>query len=243
MRLIIVEDDVEVCGALAGRLREEGHDVDCAGTALEFYRRMADSGYDIAIIDIDLPDGNGLDLASWLSEKRGVGIAIMTNRRNLEDRLALRRSGADAYLLKPVVGEELVEAVRNLARRIVRGERAENSVGTSLSDWFFDPSQWILASPDGQAVKLTAAEVSFVGRLALQPGLAVPRSELRAELGYTHDTAGDRNLEAIVRRLRKKLAALGERAVPIQTVHGTGYLFSGSLRIDRRKHSGSDYEK
>ncbi|HET6523560.1 response regulator transcription factor [Sphingopyxis sp.] len=243
MRLIIVDDETSVRDALADRLREEAFDVESVGTALEFYRGMAGNGYDIAIIDVDLPDESGLDIAAWLSEKGRVGVGLMTSRGDLEDRLALRRSGADFYLLKPVDGDELVEAVRNVARRIVRGERAESDVGAGPADWFFDPSQWILQSPDGQAVKLTAAEVSFVGRLALQPGSAVSRSELRTELGYGHDRSGDRNLEAIVRRLRKKLGALGERAVPIQTVHGTGYLFSGSLRIDRRKHSGADREK
>ena len=234
MRVIIVETDEEVRTALADRLRREGFDADAFGTALEFYRAMAADTYDIAMIDIDLPDEHGLSIASWLRERDGVGIIVMTPRGDLEDRLAIRRSGADIYLLKPVDGDEMVEGVRNLTRRIVHGTHPRKDRDVAPSDWFFDPSQWTLQAPDGETTRLTAAEMKFVQCLLSEPGAPLPRQHLCAALGYSEAKTSDRNLEALVRRLRRKIEASGARRAPIQTVHGKGYLFSGRVRMERR---------
>lgn len=240
MRVIIVETHEEARAALADRLRHEGFVADGYGTALEFYRAMADDGYDIALIEIDLPDENGLHIASWLRDWGDVGIILMTPRGDLEDRLAIRRSGADIYLLKPVDGDEMVAAVRNLARRIVRGDRPGKEFRTELSDWFFDPSQWTLQAPDGETTRLTAAEMTLVQCLISEPGAPLPRPHLHAALGYSEPGTADRNLEALVRRLRRKIEASGAWRAPIQTVHGKGYLFSGRVRMERRRRTAAD---
>lgn len=92
MRIIMAENRTDVRDALADRLRDEGYEVDVVATALEFYRAMAGDGYEIALIDIDLPDETGLAIASWLREKDDVGIILITPRGDLDDRRAIRRS-------------------------------------------------------------------------------------------------------------------------------------------------------
>lgn len=233
MRLILVGSDEQVRDALVGRLRGDGFEVDSASSALEFYRSLAVASYGVAIIDVNLPDENGLNIASWLAGRGGTGIIIMTPSSELADRLAIRRSGADILLLKPVDGDELVQGVRNLGRWITSGEQVR-SEPVMTSDWFFDPSHWTLQPSWGDAVRLTATEMKFLQRLLRNPGKPVLRRELQTELGYHNDKVGDRNLEALVRRLRRKLEMAASGHAPIQTVHGKGYLFSGTVRRDRR---------
>ena len=236
MRIIIAEDDTEHRAPLMERLELEGFEVEGARSALEFYRGLAANGYDIAIIDTGLPDENGLDLVSWLRKKGGMGIILLTNRDDAHDRITGFRNGADLNLIKPVDGDELVLAVQSLGRRIVRGEapRAE----PVAVHWFFDPAHWRLQAPEGRAVKLTAVEMKFITRLFIQPGGVIVRKELRTELGYSHDKAGDRNLDALVGRLRRKIEELTDQPAPIQTVHGQGYVFSAPLRMERRSAPG-----
>lgn len=101
-------------------------------------------------------------------------------------------------MLKPVDGDEMVQGVRNLARRIVRGGRARNEANVKRSDWFFDPAYWALQTPDG-----------------------------------------DRSLEALIRRLGRKIEASGAARAPIQTMRGKGYLFSARVRMGRRSGPGA----
>lgn len=242
MRIMIVEDEAELRTPLVKRLEIEGFEVDGARSALEFYRGLAGRAYDIAVIDTGLPDESGLSLVSWLRDRGGMGIILLTD--DAHDRITGFRNGADLNLTKPVDGDELVQAVQSLGRRIVLGEapRAE----PTTSQWFFDPVHWRLQAPEGQAVKLTAVEVKFITRLFLQPGGVIARREFRAELGYSHDKAGDRNLDALVRRLRRKIEDMTGRPAPIQTVHGQGFVFSAPLRMERRAGARSitsaDYE-
>lgn len=80
--------------------------------------------------------------SAWLSERHRAGIIVTTPNGDLADRLAIRRSGADIYLLKPVDGDELIQGVRNLARRIIAVE--PDFAEFSANDWFFDPAHWTL---------------------------------------------------------------------------------------------------
>jgi len=92
-----------------------------------------------------------------------------------------------------------------------------------------------LQAPNGPSVKLSAVEAKFVRRLLVQTGAVVSRAELRGELGYGDDAVGDKNLDAVIRRLRRKIESATGSPAPIQTVHGQGYLFSAQLRLDRRR--------
>lgn len=240
MRIIIVEDDARVREPLVAWLRSEGFDVDGVGSALEFYRGMASDSYDIAIVDIGLPDQSGLEIASWLRLRPGAGIILLSGQGDVEDRLRGLRSGADLYFTKPVHRDELALAIRNLGRRLAQGRATPDVAPASTSAWFFDPAQWLLHAPQGGSVKLTASEMAFVQRLLVQPGKAVPREALRAELGYEPGKSGDQCLDALVRRLRRKIEKLSGETAPIQTVHGRGYLFSAPLRLDRRAAKGEE---
>ncbi|UIJ45520.1 response regulator transcription factor [Sphingomonas cannabina] len=235
MRIIVLEEGAGSDEPLHKRLRREGFEAEGAGSALEFYRSMAMDSYDIVVIDAGPSDQVGLEIASWLRRKGGVGIILLTVGNRPQDRIGAFESGVDLHLAKPVAGDELVHGVHSLARRIVRGEMRVPAPVTAEPRWFFDPVHWTLQAPNRRLVKLTAVETRFVQRLLIQSGAVIARAELRAELGYGTDQAGDKNLDAVIRRLRRKIEKATGDPAPIQTVHGRGYLFSAPIRLERRR--------
>jgi len=234
MRIILVEGDARSRAALHGHLQREGFDVEAIGSPLEFYRSMATSSCDIAVVDADLAEGAGLDILSWLRGMGNVGIIALSTGNEARNRIACFESGADLHFTKPVDGEELIHGLRNLLRRLAHNAGGRAAPAAS-SDWFFDANHWRLQAPNGPSVKLSAVEAKFVRRLLTQTGTVVSRAELRAELGYGDDAVGDKNLDAVIRRLRRKIESASGSPAPIQTVHGQGYLFSAQLRLDRRR--------
>lgn len=234
MRIILVEGDARSRATLHGCLQRQGFDVEAIGSPLEFYRSMATSSRDIAVVDADLADGAGLDILSWLRGMGNIGIIALSTGNEARNRIACFESGADLYFTKPVDGEELVHGLRNLLRRLAHNG-VERAASVTPSDWFFDTTHWRLQTPNGPSVKLSAVEAKFVRRLLIQTGTVVSRAELRAELGYGDDAVGDKNLDAVIRRLRRKIESATGSPAPIQTVHGQGYLFSAPLRLERRR--------
>jgi DNA-binding response OmpR family regulator len=234
MRIILVEGDARSRAVLHECLQREGFEVEAIGSPLEFYRSMATSSCDIAVVDADLAEGAGLDILSWLRGMGNIGIIALSTGNEARNRIACFESGADLHFTKPVDGEELVHGLRNLLRRLARNGVA-HAAPVTPSDWFFDTTHWRLQTPNGPSVKLSAVEAKFVRRLLIQTGTVVSRAELRAELGYGDDVVGDKNLDAVIRRLRRKIEIATGSPAPIQTVHGQGYLFSAQLRLDRRR--------
>jgi DNA-binding response OmpR family regulator len=234
MRIILVEGDARSRAVLDECLQREGFDVEAIGSPLEFYRSMATSSCDIAVVDADLAEGAGLDILSWLRGMGNIGIIALSTGNEARNRIACFESGADLHFTKPVDGEELVHGLRNLVRRLALNGVA-HAAPVASSDWFFDANHWRLQAPNGPSVKLSAVEAKFVRRLLTQTGTVVSRAELRAELGYGDDVVGDKNLDAVIRRLRRKIDSATGSPAPIQTVHGQGYLFSAQLRLDRRR--------
>lgn len=234
MRIILVEGDARSRATLRECLQREGFDVEAIGSPLEFYRSMATSSRDIAVVDADLAERAGLDILSWLRGMGNIGIIALSAGNEARNRIACFESGADLYFAKPVDGEELVHGLRNLLRRLAHNG-VERAASVTPSDWFFDTTHWRLQTPNGPSVKLSAVEAKFVRRLLVQTGAVVSRAELRAELGYGDDAVGDKNLDAVIRRLRRKIESATGSPAPIQTVHGQGYLFSAPLRLERRR--------
>jgi len=172
---------------------------------------------------------------SWLRGMGNIGIIALSTGNEARNRIVCFERGADLHFTKPVDGEELVHGLRNLLRRLAHNGIERAASVTPPSDWFFDTTHWRLQAPNGPSVKLSAVEAKFVRRLLVQTGAVVSRAELRTELGYGDDAVGDKNLDAVIRRLRRKIESATGSPAPIQTVHGQGYLFSAPLRLERRR--------
>lgn len=226
--VIVVEDHAELRFTLEECLGKAGLDVVGVGTGMAFYQQLATRKFDVAILDLGLPDQDGLRIAEFLRANTTMGIVILTGRGAVEQRVEGFASGADLYFVKPVDCQELAAAVINLARRV----RDPGTPRPHQETWFVDRSHWRLVDPGGNAIQLTPKEMRLVECLAGQAGTPVPRADLENALGYHEESGSSRNLDALVRRLRVKVEGATGSPPPIQTVHGTGYLFSATVSVD-----------
>jgi DNA-binding response OmpR family regulator len=135
VKVIVVDDDVDLREGLVECLRLAGFEAIGVGSALNFYQALSTTCFDVAVLDVNLPDADGYSIARFLSERTNLGIVFMTGRGRKDDRIAGFRCGADLYFVKPVSAQELSLAIANLARRLraapppaeVIGSRDENA--------------------------------------------------------------------------------------------------------------------
>jgi two-component system response regulator MprA len=214
--VFIVEDDGELRSVLGRGLREEGFDVSLAATGGELLARVEESGPDLLVIDIGLPDADGRDVCQAL-RARGIHtpVLFLTARDAVVDRLAGFDAGGDDYLTKPFAFAELVARLHALLRR-AGATSAVEAAGLRL-----DPVTHT-AGTDAAQVPLTPTEFRLLARLLARPGEAVRRNAL-IRAAWPHGAIVRENtLDAYVARLRRKLKEL-EGAPQIVTVHGVGY--------------------
>lgn len=223
-RILLVEDDSDLRQSLADYLTLRGKQVTEATSGLEFYKAMLHRKFDVAIIDINLPDASGFELARELAARDdGMGIVILTARAGREDRISGYGAGADLYLTKPVDGDELLLAVNNLARRLSEKQ-------PSAPPWRLDRIGYTLATPDRTEIELTGRERDFLMLLAEADGAPVSRAALSAALGYD-DRPEARGIDAIVQRLKQKAAA-SDIELPIKTIRLVGMSFAAAIEVN-----------
>lgn len=223
-RVLIVEDEPDLQEAMVSYLNMEGLVADGVGSLQAATRWMTTHAYDVLVLDLGLPDGDGL---AWLDsgvDVRDKGVIITTARGESAHRISGIKAGADVYLVKPVLLEELGSLIRNLVRRI-RPETPRT--------WMLSTMTWSIASPEGQSIKLTHSEHTLLSHLARFAGKPVPREELVVSLGHDPDVYDARRMEIMVRRLRTKAREVLGYALPLETVHRCGYAFTAPIGFRR----------
>jgi DNA-binding response OmpR family regulator len=229
-RIILVEDDDELREGLAETLRLSGMAVTEAGSGMAFRTAWRTQRFDVAILDVNLPDTNGFELAKTIArDESRPGIIMLTARTGQQDRIQGYAEGADLYMTKPVVGEELLLAVRNLARRTRHAGPQENQK-TGMPAWLLDIRLNRLTAPDGRVLDLSSRETMLIEQFANAGDTPIPRFTLAELMGYGAPSAENRGLDVAIRRLRQKMIDAGLEP-PIVPVHGVGIRFYGQLRI------------
>jgi len=222
IKVILVEDDDDLRESLAEVLELSGFHVDTVNCAMAFYQTLNIINYDVALVDIGLPDQSGLKIVEFLREKTGLGIILLTAKSAVADRVLGYESGADHYFVKPVDSFELMAAIRSLHGRM----RGPLRTVAEMTHWHLERSTWKLVCPEGKYIKLTAKEMTFLNILMQQSGECVARSRLLDELGYFDDEFGNRSMDSLLRRLRKKVKDEIHKELPVQTIRASGYCFS-----------------
>ncbi|MBP6807634.1 MAG: response regulator transcription factor [Chromatiaceae bacterium] len=218
--IILLEDDRELREEVADFLRGQGHEVREAGSKREFRTFQAEQPCEIAILDRRLPDGDGMNLiaeghaAAWR-----CGFILVTARDAFRDRIEGYDVGADHYLTKPVRLDELAVILKSLARRL-----------RLVPHWRLNLTLGLLHTPNGIRVELTGLEAAFLAVLGVHPNQPQDRRQLVLELGKDYRSYDSRNLDALLKRLRKKVRNASGLELPVQTRHGLGYMLVGLLR-------------
>lgn len=219
--VIIVEDDEILLKNSVEILCLEGIKANGVSTALDFFKLLATESFDIAVIDLGLPDRSGLEIVTHLRENTDMGIIILTARETIKDKISGYESGADHYFVKPVDSRELTAAIKSLFSRLINSNTHTNR------KWFFDTKSRLLISPSGVKITLTLKEQIFIEFLIENDGAPVTRMTLLKVLGYNTDGPyGSRALDVMVVRLRKKIKDSTNEPSPIKTVHSFGFAFN-----------------
>jgi DNA-binding response OmpR family regulator len=221
--VLLVEDDQRLARALSLALGDAGHTVRVAGSVREAEARLREREPDVVLLDLGLPDGDGLTLCGAIRTRSTVPIIIVTARSDSSDVVAGLEAGADDYVSKPVVGSELSARIRALLRRTGRDDAAGSlSVGDLVVDLRHGS-----VSRDGLDVPLTRTERRLLRELAVHRGRAVTREELLERVWGYQDIGDSRLLDVHVRRLRTKLERDPSSPALVVTVRGLGYRLEG----------------
>jgi DNA-binding response OmpR family regulator len=221
MRLLIVEDNEELAELVAKGLKTAGFEADVLSTVEEARAVLATTFYAAMILDLGLPDGDGLELLREIRQRDNpVPVLVLTARGGLTDRVQGLRSGADDYLVKPFALEELI------ARLGARLRRPGQLLGSSLriANLAFD-TQNRQASIDDQPQVLSARETAVLELLMRSKGRVVSKKQVEDHIfGHSGEVASNA-IEVYVHRLRKQLSERGAR-VQVHTIRGVGYLIA-----------------
>ena len=233
-RLIVVEDNHDLRENLVEYLSLHGFEVSGVGSAAEFYIKIVEGNYDLAILDVGLPDQSGLVLTEYLRKNTRTKIVILSARVNTKDRIAGYDAGADSYMLKPFDSRELLLLIGNIFSRTdpatpLAKDASSNTVHGEHHDeevWELIRGDWLLQSPKRNGVHLTSTEFEFMLIMTKEPfGAVVNRKDIFDRLDYQQNEYGNRAFESMIYRLRHKIEAIGE-PMPIKTYRGVGYSLS-----------------
>ncbi len=224
-KILVVEDEPDLCEAMVSFLELEGYQTTGVGNVAEADAWLKAHPIDIVILDVGLPDRDGISWIRQAETTRDKGLIVTTARGELPDRIRGLTAGADAYLVKPVEFEELRLIVSNVANRLGCG------VPSTITAWKLDLVRWELSSTNGDTIKLTRSETTLLATLAASPGKTVPRDDLIHALGYTPESYDPRRMEILVRRLRNKVRIQTPMRLPLETVHGQGYAFTADIVV------------
>ena len=214
INVLLVEDDADLRQEVKDYLVAEGYSVLEAGTLKETLEVLQSQHVHAVVLDVGLPDRNGLDALPELRRHTDCPIVMMTAWGQLQLRLKGLQQGADYYLVKPVPLAELSAVLATFFRR-----------GTGTVSWRADAATRMLIAATGQSAHLTPSEWVFVQALRKSPGKVVSREDLVRSLGQDPDNYDPRRMDTLVQRLRQKAEAAGMGELPLHTRHGLGYIW------------------
>jgi DNA-binding response OmpR family regulator len=221
MRLLVVEDNPDLAGLLTMALQRHGFSVDVMTTAHAAEEAFANASYAAAVLDLGLPDEDGLTLLKR-ARKQGMKlpVLVLTARGNVADRVEGLQAGADDYLIKPFAIEELAARLQALLRRPgeILGRRLE--VGALSLD-----VQARQVFVEGQPLPFSAREVDLLELLMRRPGRVVQKAYVEDHLFGLSEPVGSNAVEVAIHRLRRRLSSIEARAV-VHTVKGVGYFIA-----------------
>ena len=226
-RLAVVEDDAELRESIMlPTLRAAGFGAVGMANALQLYRTWASCPFDLVLLDIGLPDDDGVEIARHLRGlSPSLGIVIYTGHGHRLDRMRGLRAGVDAYLVKPLDMDEVVETLRNVHARLAAPAGQVPHAAALAGCWSLDRQGWSLTAPSGSTVSLSQAERQVMALLVASRDAPVSREVLIAHLTGDVESFDPRRLEMLVYRLRQKCRQACGEDLPLRTVRGTGYLF------------------
>lgn len=227
--ILIVEDEDVTRFNLRNLFEAEGYTVSEAMDGESMDKRLQENTINLIIMDINLPGKNGLLLARELTKNGDLGLIFLTGRDSDIDKILGLEIGADDYLTKPFNPRELTIRARNILNRISQTKTSNDNAVISFNQWQLDGNSRKMTSPKGEVFSIPRGEYRALRLLIENAGLIVTRQQLIKEMTGRDLRSNDRTVDVTIRRLRKHFEMDGGSTEMINTIHGEGYRFIGSV--------------
>lgn len=228
--IAIVDDEPEIRRMLADTLTEAGFRTQTFARAAEFEAALMRSPPDVCLVDLGLPDRDGLALVHRLALESGAAIIIVSGRSQVQDRVTGLELGADDYIIKPFDPAEIVARVRARLRK-PRAQGGRTHVA-HFEGWTANFDGHVLVAASGETIPFSHAEGQVLRLFLENPRRLISRSQMQEQLGGAAGESFDRAMDVRISRLRTKLGEDPRNPILIKTIYGAGYIFLGDVSWD-----------
>ncbi len=224
----ILDDEAEIRRMLADALTDAGFRTSTFSRATEFEAALKRTAPDVCLVDLGLPDRDGLALVHRLALESGATIIIISGRANISDRVTGLELGADDYIIKPFEPAEVVARIR---ARLRKSRPAGGSAGSiaQFNGWEAHFERYVLIGEDGVEVPFSHAEGEVLRLFLEAPKRLISRMQMQETLGGAAGESFDRAMDVRISRLRAKLNEDPKNPRLIKTIYGAGYIFLGDV--------------
>lgn len=227
--ILIVEDEDVTRFNLRNLFEAEGYQVSEATDGDSMESELNNNTINLVIMDINLPGRNGLLLARELTNNRDLGLIFLTGRDSDIDKVLGLEIGADDYLTKPFNPRELTIRARNILNRLGSSKTEATDAIIKFNDWSLDSNSRKMTTPKGDIIAIPRGEFRALRLLIENSGKIVSRQELIKEMTGRDLRSNDRTVDVTIRRLRKHFESVENSQELIDTIHGEGYRFIGTV--------------
>ncbi|MEZ5750817.1 MAG: response regulator transcription factor [Paracoccaceae bacterium] len=224
----ILDDEAEIRHLLADALAEAGFRTSTYSRATEFEAALKRTAPDVCLVDLGLPDRDGLALVHRLALESGATIIIISGRSNINDRITGLELGADDYIIKPFEAAEVVARIR---ARLRKNRPVSDSSGStaSFNGWEAHFDRYVLIDAAGAETAFSHAEGEVLRLFLESPKRLITRNQMQETLGGAAGESFDRAMDVRISRLRSKLGEDPKNPRLIKTIYGAGYIFLGDV--------------
>ncbi len=222
--VLVVEDEPSIAEVVSLYLRRAGYQVTCLNDGKSALKRLEQQMPDLLVLDLMLPEVDGLAITRWVRDRSDLPIIMLTARRAEGDRIAGLEMGADDYVVKPFSPQELVSRVRAVLRRTQNSSQTRSEKAVVFADLKIDPQTRLVTAGDRE-ISLTAKEFDVLWVLACHPRQVFSRDQLLENVWGLSEYIDPGTVTVHIRRLREKIESDPSHPTHIQTVWGVGYKF------------------
>lgn len=226
--IAILDDEPEIRRLLSSAIEEAGFRSVAFARATEFEAALRRITPDACLIDLGLPDRDGLALVHRLATESGAAIIIISGRGQVQDRITGLELGADDYIVKPFEPAEVIARIRARLRRPAQAS-SRPSQSVRFAGWIADFDRYVLTAPDGTETPISHAEAEVLRMFTDNPRRLITRNQMMESLGGSAEDSFDRAMDVRISRLRTKLGEDPKNPRLIKTIYGAGYIFLAEI--------------
>lgn len=225
-RILVIDDDRELCTLIRRTVSQENIAADCCHSGRAGLEKLKENEYQLVILDVMMPGFDGFETLAQIRKESGVPVLMFTAKNDSSSKVRGLRNGADDYLTKPFVIEELLARIVSLIRRYTRFNPNGSDAKTLSYDGLMIDLDARSVTTESGTFELLPKEFDVLLHCAKNQGRILTKRQIYEEVWGEAYVYGDSNIMAVISRLRKKLEADPKNPKYIQTVKGVGYRFN-----------------